>query len=222
MFSFVFQYKYDCTGDGVIICVTQRQCVYTGWDKVCVEQSSVCTWREIEWVRGQKQCLSTGGGWYLLELLLFILSPSRLCNMETERALAQNAWVCLAGCCTIARVPWGSMQTQTPCQPIHKQEDEESRTNSPSFLALGDYLVWPLLSFLVPPQSTQTPYHSLWPHVDPATHFETLIWWSGALVLFGEFQQDFTVWIRPVGSSRTDNEDCHLAYRKFSSALDSY
>lgn len=35
-------------------------------------------------------------------------------------------------------------------QPIHKQEDEESRTSSPSFLALEDYLVWPLLTFLTP------------------------------------------------------------------------
>lgn len=35
--------------------------------------------------------MSIGAEWYLLELLQFILNPSWLCNMETDRALAQNA-----------------------------------------------------------------------------------------------------------------------------------
>lgn len=78
------------------------------------------------------------------------------------------------------------MQAQTDRQPIHKQEDGESRTNSPSFLAPRDYLVWPLLSFLV--LSTQTPYHTLFPHVDLTAHFETdLLDGLGLWVLFGKF-----------------------------------
>lgn len=43
---------------------------------------------------------------------------------------------------TIHRLPWGSMLAQTHYQPIHKQEDSECRTISPSFLAQRDCLVW--------------------------------------------------------------------------------
>lgn len=138
----------------------RRQCGHTGWDKVCMHSKAVCGY------------VSIGDGWYLLELLLFTLSPSWLCNMNRERAMAPKCRVGLAQCCTIPRVPLGSKQAQTHCQPIHKQEDEESKTNSPSFLDLKDYLVWPLLSFLVL-LSTRTPHCTFWPHVDLTTHFET-------------------------------------------------
>lgn len=58
-------------------------------------------------------------------LLLFILKASWLCDVETEKALHQNAE--LAWLVAVPRVPWGGMQDQTHCPPIHKNEDKESR-----------------------------------------------------------------------------------------------
>lgn len=120
----------------------KRQCGYIGQEKVCMYSKAVCVHegKQSGYVGRNNVFPSVVVG--ICWSCLFILCPSWLCNMETERALAQNVWLCLAGCCTIPRVPWGCMQAQTNYQPILKQEDEESRTNSPSLLALKDYLVW--------------------------------------------------------------------------------
>lgn len=146
--------------------VLNAKCPVHLGDRKCV---SFHTWRE-GWVRGEKKCLSFGVGLYLFAAASVYSQPILVMQCRNRKGTGPKCRVGLAGCETIPRVPWGGIQGQTCCQPIHKQEDEESRTNSPRSLALKDYLVWPPLSFLV--LSTQTPYHELRPHGDLTVHFE--------------------------------------------------
>lgn len=140
--------------------------------------------------------------------------PILVMQHRDRKGTSPKCRVCLSGCCTIPSIPWGSMLVQTHCQPIHKQEDEGSKTISSSFLAM---------IFLV--LSTQILQSVLWHRVDLHAHCKNRL--IEAWIQLGMIFLDTTVWIRPVGSStfhnkRTDNEEWHLANRKFSSALDSY
>lgn len=123
-------YKFDCVGDSVI----------------CV-RDNVCTWGETKCVCTAKRCVYVVAGICWSCFCLYSTHPGYVTWTQKGQWPKMQTWSDWVLYNT--RVPWGSMQAQTPCQPIHKQEDEESRTNSPSFLALKDYLVWPLLSFLV-------------------------------------------------------------------------
>lgn len=85
---FHYMHEHESAGDGLI----------------CVRHS-VGTWGETNWMYSKDVFVREGKGGYVvrnnvcllevvgicLALLLFILNPFWLCNVETERALAQNA-----------------------------------------------------------------------------------------------------------------------------------
>lgn len=140
-------------------------------EMVCVQyMSCVCTGRETEWEREESQCLSVGSVLNLLELFLFTLSSHRLCNVETERALAQNAelvWLDVVQYQDYHGVVRRPKHTATLF--IHRKMKNLEQT-VPAFSAWkiiwsGNFSVFFVLS-------TQTPYHTSWPHVDLTTHFE--------------------------------------------------
>lgn len=93
--------------------------------------------------------------WYLLEQLLFKLSPTWLCNVATERALAQNAaWILLDA--VQYSVDHGPICKPKHCQLIIQQPDDKSRTNSPSFWPWK--IIWSV--------------HTLWPCDDLNAYIE--------------------------------------------------
>lgn len=93
--------------------------------------------------------------WNLLEQLLFKLSPTWLCNVATERALAQNAaWILLDA--VQYSVDHGPICKPKHCQRIIQQPDDKSRTNSSSFWPRK--IIWSV--------HTQRPCDDLNAHID--------------------------------------------------------
>lgn len=130
--------------------------------------------------------MSIGAEWYLLELLQFILNPSWLCNMETDRALAQKAELVWLDAVQYPEYHGAVCRPKQTASLFISRKMENLEQTVPAFWPPRDYLVWPLLSFLV--LSNQTPYHALFPNVDLTAHFETdLLDGLGLWVLFGMF-----------------------------------